>query len=305
MAISQEVLEAGEQIAASAGAALAGVLNAGIERVLGWPYKVASGRIVDRDGIRTEAFATVVYTAPDKTSELDLNAVPADNAAAVIDVVENIDLAGFRAAYARIAHAKRLKKSPAPRVAGLAVTTITLGIIYSQQTLLPLEKLAEELELLNARTPSREWPDMVVVGSTGAVQYAVQFPGEPSISSEFLPPAEGALSNYTPAIYVVMVMMPTVPTHSTRGYRFLSPISRSSLREQTSRFTATSLKACPKWPLCCRDINTICAATSFRSRANFTTTAICPRPRYGSKTRKGRYYRRSSTCYGKTAALSC
>jgi hypothetical protein len=152
---------------------------------------------------------------------LDLNAIPADNAAAVIDVVENIDLASFRAVYARIAQAKRLKKSPAPRVAGPPVTTITLGIIYAQQTLLPLKKLAEELELLNDRTQSREWPDMVVVGSTGAVQYAVQFPGEPSISGEYLPPAEGALANYTPAIYVVMVMRPTGPYAFNKMISFL------------------------------------------------------------------------------------
>ena len=59
-----------------------------------------------------------------KRSNWIINAIPADNAAAVIDVVENIDLAGFRAAYARIAHAKRSKKSPAPRVAGPPVTTI-------------------------------------------------------------------------------------------------------------------------------------------------------------------------------------
>jgi len=124
MAVSQEVLGAGQQVAGSAEVAFAGVLNAGIERLLGWHYKVASGRILDRDGVRTDAFATVVYTAPDKAVELDLNAIPADNAAAVIDVVENIDLAGFRAAYARIAHAKRSKKSPAPRVAGPPVTTI-------------------------------------------------------------------------------------------------------------------------------------------------------------------------------------
>lgn len=61
---------------------------------------------------------------------------------------------------------------------------------------------------MNAQTPGREWPDMVVVASTGSINYAVQFPGE-SLSGDFLPPAEGALSNYTPEIYVVMVMRPT------------------------------------------------------------------------------------------------
>jgi hypothetical protein len=33
------------------------------------------------------------------------------------------------------------------------------------------------------------------IGALVAVQYAVQFPGEPTISGEYLPPAEGALAN--------------------------------------------------------------------------------------------------------------
>ncbi len=55
MAIAQEVLDTGRQVAAVTGAALGGILNAGIERILGSPYKTASGCILDRDGIRTEA----------------------------------------------------------------------------------------------------------------------------------------------------------------------------------------------------------------------------------------------------------
>lgn len=70
-----------------------------------------------------------------------------------------------------------------------------------------MENFAEELECLNAQTPSREWPDMIVVASTGTINYAVQFPGE-SLIGDYLPPAEGALANYTPPIYVVMVMRP-------------------------------------------------------------------------------------------------
>jgi hypothetical protein len=73
---------------------------------------------------------------------------------------------------------------------------------------LPLDNIAEELDRLNRQTPGRKWPDMVVVASTGAIHYAVQFPGE-TISGDFLPPAEGALNNYIPAIYVVIVVRPT------------------------------------------------------------------------------------------------
>ena len=48
----------------------------------------------------------------------------------------------------------------------------------------------------------------MVVASTGAVHYAVQFPGE-SLSGDFLPPAEGALAAFTPPMYIVIVMRPT------------------------------------------------------------------------------------------------
>ena len=119
-----------------------------------------------------------------------------------------MDLEGFRAAYARIAQAKRLKKATAPHLNGTPRTTVTLGIIFAQRSTLPLEDFAEELERLNARTPSREWPDMVAVSLTGSIHYAVQFPGE-SLSSDYLPPAEGALTGFTPPMYVVLVLRPT------------------------------------------------------------------------------------------------
>ena len=49
---------------------------------------------------------------------------------------------------------------------------------------------------------------MVAVSSTGSIHYAVQFPGE-SLSSDYLPPAEGALTGFTPPMYVVLVLRPT------------------------------------------------------------------------------------------------
>jgi hypothetical protein len=36
----------------------------------------------------------------------------------------------------------------------------------------------------------------------------VQFPGEPTISGQWMPPAEGALTKYVPATYIVMVIRP-------------------------------------------------------------------------------------------------
>ena len=56
-----------------------------------------------------------------------------------------MDLEGFRAAYARIAQAKRLKKATAPHLNGTPRTTVTLGIVFAQRSTLPLEDFAEDL----------------------------------------------------------------------------------------------------------------------------------------------------------------
>jgi hypothetical protein len=82
--------------------------------------------------------------------------------------------------------------------------------------------VAEELERLNAQSPSREWPDMIAVASTGAIHYAVQFPGELSVAGDYLPPAEDPLSNYVPAMYVVLVMSPTGEHTFNKMLAFLS-----------------------------------------------------------------------------------
>lgn len=208
MSIDQEVLDAGRQVAATEAVALTGSLNVNIRQFLGRPFDTASGRVIDSDGSSTETFTTVVHVVPEGSTAPDTDAFPADAVAAVVDARESLDLDSLRAAYTRIAIAKRLKKSPRPRLDDTPSTTVTLGIIFAQRSSLPLENLAAELERLNAQTPSREWPDMIVVASTGAIHYAVQFPGE-SLSGDFLPPAEGALANYIPPMYVVMVMRPT------------------------------------------------------------------------------------------------
>lgn len=126
----------------------------------------------------------------------------------MIDVSDNLSVDALRAAYSRIAQAKRLMKKPAPSLKGAPTTTVTLGIIFAQRSDLPIEALAEELDRLNTATPGRERSDMLVLASTGTINYAVQFPGE-SVTGDFLPPAEGALDAFTPPMYIVMVMKPT------------------------------------------------------------------------------------------------
>lgn len=208
MEVSQEVYEAGQHVTSTSEVTPADALNEFLGRFLEWPFKAASGFAMDRDGNETKTFASVIYTSSEGPATTETRAIPADTVAAVVDVCESLDLENFRAAYGHIAQAKRLKKSPAPRLERTPTTTITLGVIFALRSELPLETFAEELDRLNTQTPGKEWPDMVVIASTGVINYAVQFPGE-GLSGDTLPPAEGALAAYTPPVYVVMVMRPT------------------------------------------------------------------------------------------------
>jgi len=135
--------------------------------------------------------------------------MPFDAVAAVIDASESLDLERLRAAYGRIAQVKRLRKSAALRPKDPPSTNVTLGVIFAPRSALPLDDLADELGRLNVQTPGGEWPNMVAVGSTGAINYAVQFPGESSLSGDWLLPAEGELAGCVPPMYVVAVMRPT------------------------------------------------------------------------------------------------
>lgn len=205
MGISEEVFAAGQRVI-NADDAISTALNEAIGGILGWPYKVASARVRDSSGTRSDFFSSVVYTAQDPSNSFGVDGIPADNTAAVIDAMDSMDLASLRAGYARIARVKRLKKAPAPYLSERPITTVTLGVLFARRSNLPLERLAQELELLNATTPDREWTDMIVVGSVGAVQYGVQFPGEDSAPGAFLPPAEGAFVNRAPPLYIIMMM---------------------------------------------------------------------------------------------------
>ena len=206
MDASQEVHQAAQEVIAAPPASLVDALNTFVRTFVGWPFTAAPGFVVDDDGSRTDAFACVIHTTP--ASKDGADGFPADCVGTVIDASENLNLEGLRAAYARIAQAKRLKKRPAPRLAGAPpTTTVTLGIVLAQRSDLPLETLGEELNRLNVATPGRERPDMLVVASIGVINYGVQFPSE-SITGDFLPPCEGALEAYTPPMYIIMVMRP-------------------------------------------------------------------------------------------------
>ena len=206
--LAQQFYDAGQELAAASGTGIAVVLNQILNRSLGWPFRAASGSAVDAGGQRTPTFGTVIYTVSNKESGPEPVEIDSDSLACVVDISETLDVAGFQAAYERIAQAKRLKKTSAPETKGVPHTTITLGIIFAAQASVPVETLTEELERLNRQTTSTLWPDMVVVQSRATINYCVQFPGE-KIVGDYLPPAEGALTSSAPPMYIVTVMKPT------------------------------------------------------------------------------------------------
>jgi hypothetical protein len=116
-------------------------------------FTAAPGFLVDGES-RTEGFACVVHTTPAIQEGRDAGGLPADGVAAVIDAIDHLDLENLRSAYGRIAHAKRLKKKPAPALKGTATTTVTLGIILALKSDVPLETLGQELDRLRcSRSP--------------------------------------------------------------------------------------------------------------------------------------------------------
>ena len=205
--ISKVVHDAGQKLAVSTGS-LAGALNQTLNQLLTWPFRITKGFARDAEGQKTDIFGTVIYTNSQSQPTLEPSNFDADNVACVIDVDESLDIEKLRAAYERIACAKRLKKTLSPNVLGVPLTTVTLGIIFARDAVVPIESLAEELDCLNRQHPDREWTDMVVVLSKGIINYAVQFPGE-NVIGDFLPPAEGASARYSPPIYVIIVVRPT------------------------------------------------------------------------------------------------
>lgn len=206
MNISKKVHTAGRLIAAATDEDIANVLNRALAAFLGDQFKSMPASIIYADKMQTAVFASVICRSDKGIVAGEPPAVPADDTAAIIDACAELTLDGFRESYVRIADAKALKKTPVGE--GQTRTNVTLGIIMAARSDVPLESIMDELALLNAKTPGSQWPDMIVVADTAVINYAVQFPGE-SLSGDFLPPAENAMQNGTPAFYVVTVMRPT------------------------------------------------------------------------------------------------
>jgi hypothetical protein len=168
-------------------------------------FKVGPGFLKDQDGNQTERFDSVIYIAGDKAEGAP---IPADSAAAIIDVYENMNLQIFHSAYERIRQAKSLKKSPINCDSNILKTNVSLGIIFARVSDIALETLAEEINKLNSQTPHNQWPAMVVFATVGILNYPAHFPGQ-NILNEFHLATEDALEKGIPPIYIVKTVRPT------------------------------------------------------------------------------------------------
>jgi hypothetical protein len=169
-----------------AGNHLGSLLNDFLVRHLPQPYKVSTGRAVDSKQHVSPAFNSLIHTASDPVPQ-----IPADNLACVIDIHENLGLEGLRASYEKIAAVKGLEKGPRAKTkSGMTPADAVMGIVLAVKSDAPLEKLAEELELLNRGRPYQLWTDVVIVLTRGTVTYACQFPDKPL--GDWLPPARAS-----------------------------------------------------------------------------------------------------------------
>jgi hypothetical protein len=147
------------------------------------PYKVNSGQSIDSRQSVSPTFSSLIHTASQNSTQ-----IPADNLACVIDVHDKLGFEQLHASYEKIAAVKALEKSPRQKTkSGFTPADAVMGIVFSIDSDVPLEKLAEELEALNRGRPYQLWTDVVVILTRGIISYACQFPDKPL--GDWLPPA--------------------------------------------------------------------------------------------------------------------
>jgi hypothetical protein len=195
-------------------------LRALLRDLYGWPYKISAGAIRDNERV-SDPFGVVIYVPPDEATTASDDAIPSDNAAAVIETVETLDVDTFETAYRRIACAKALAKSPALEVNGTPVSNTTLGGIVAQHATVPLDTIADALERLNTETHHDQWTDIVAVLGVGVINLGLQFPGE-GVSGDFLPPGRAVRKANLPPCYVIITIRPVAEFAFNKFASFLT-----------------------------------------------------------------------------------
>ena len=206
MQLSDAVLHAGQHMRAAAGPSLPDALMRFLAAFIGSPYAIQTCARVKTAGQQSDPFTCIVFRTLDEKAVRPVEGpIPAGQAAAVVDGHEELTIETLRAAYSRIAAAKRLQQGAQRSSSDTGQRNELLGVLLGLRSTLTLEAIAEEMRRLNEQGPASDWPDMVIVADTGVVQYSAQFPGENIMGDFFLPNA--AHSQPAP-VYVVMTMKP-------------------------------------------------------------------------------------------------
>jgi len=169
----------------SPGSNIAANLNLCLNQFLTWPFKAGPASITDTEGNNTK-FDSVIFTSSQGTTEDKPVNINVDAVACATYVVDSLGRDELFAGYKRIAALKSLKRSPAPNIR-YPINTSPLGIIFTVDSTMPIEDLAELIILQNKEHPSTLWPDMVVVLSKGTVNYIAQVHGDSSKNNFVLP----------------------------------------------------------------------------------------------------------------------
>ncbi len=203
MPIGNDIRAAGERLVAmqTHPEELAVALNGALNEFLPARFRAVHARAISSQTNETAEFRTMVCDGNRVNGELGQE-VPAEAMACVVDVHTTIDLESFRVAYERIARAKAIPKVEPALEGDFRPTNVTLGVVFAQDSLLPIEALATELDRLNQTHPTRHWVDVIVVLKKGSVNSALAFPGE-EIQGDFLPPANGVIGGIPAYVHLI------------------------------------------------------------------------------------------------------
>jgi hypothetical protein len=182
--------------------------------LVGPRYKIRERGVVGGAAAESAPLPIVIF-APDADGALkDDDPIPANTAAVVVDVIDELDIAKLDEAYQRIASVKALDRPEHPETPNDGVDA-TLAAIFARRAAVPMETITDRLQALNAETPGTQWPDIVAIGDAGVIEYAVQFPGEAELGGSWLLPSRRLPA--APAIYVVMMKGPAPGAALTRA----------------------------------------------------------------------------------------
>lgn len=203
-----------EQVSGAEVSEVTGLLIDGLRPLIGPRYSIRRGGVVGGAAAESAPLPIVIF-APNAGGALkNEEPIPANTAAVVVDVIDELDIAKLDEAYRRIVSVKVLKRPGHPETPNDGFDA-TLAVIFARRSAVPMEAISDRLQALNAETPGTQWPDIVAIGDAGVIEYAVQFPGEAELGGSWLLPSRRLTA--APAIYVVMIKGPAPGTALTRA----------------------------------------------------------------------------------------